>query len=148
MKFENCKYDHLDLAEKFLEMAEKFLPYAADQRCELDMYKCYVVKDHCGTVACHGGYAAIVLLKAKSGTDYGQGRRALAEFLGFNSDESLIWWADNNPSIWGNYSGANMFCDIGAFKPFKRTSVELPENLQTIVAHYLRVAKNLMEIKE
>lgn len=28
MNFENCKYNHLDLADRFLKMAEKFMPLA------------------------------------------------------------------------------------------------------------------------
>lgn len=143
MKFENCKYDHFELAEKFLEMAEKFLPYAARENCKLDMMEPYLYKHRCGTTACHAGYAALILLKAQHKTHFKKGANALAEFLGFSSYFSLEDWADDNPAIWGNVNGTGMFACYEAFNMGASD-----QSLAGIVKHYMLVAKNLMEIKE
>lgn len=142
MKFDSCKYDHLQLADQFLKMAEKFMPYAADEKNELDMSECNVVEHACGTTACHGGYA-ILALNIKS-RFYDSGANALARYLGFPSREKLEVWARNNPQIWGNDYGDEMFSSGYAF------GIDCYEMafLKHIVSHYLSVAKRLMEIKE
>ena len=143
MKFENCKYDHFELAEKFLEMAEKFLPYAANEKYQLGMGMCNVYKNECSTVACHGGYAAIILCAPNEFTSYHAGAHALAKFFGFENRAELKAWAHFNPHIWGNRNGDDMFCSGEAFGVAITTAT-----LKDIVSHYLLVAKNLMEIKE
>lgn len=143
MRFKNCRYDHFELAEKFLEMAEKFLPYAANEHNVLDMGESFVKEHTCGTAACHGGYAAIILAGGTHNTYYVRGAHALACFFGFGYPEQLEEWADLNPSIWGNTKGLDMFCSASAFGMHYNH-----QSLTHVVKHYLLVAKNLMEIKE
>jgi hypothetical protein len=40
---------------------------------------------------------------------------ALAEFLGFSEEKDLKCWAKDNPKLWGNIFGGNMFMDAVAF---------------------------------
>lgn len=151
MNFDKCKYDHLQLADQFLKMAERFLPYAANEKCNLDFGEGNVVANECGTVACHGGYAALALgLGAGVHTSnydklhFHKGAHALAEYLGFESVDDIEDWADYNPDIWGTESGRDMFDAYGWYA----FDMDSDMKLKDIVSHYLSVAKRLMEIKE
>lgn len=70
MKFENCKYDHLQLAERFLLAAEKLMPHAKE---EIDMA---------------AGY-----LPVNRNEDY-------AKHFGFDSGESFLRWVIHEDTIW------------------------------------------------
>lgn len=138
MNFDNCKYDNLQLADQFLKMAEKFLPYASNPKNELDMYESDIKKNLCGTVACHGGYAALALnLNTKC---FLVGAVKLAQYLGFPDDEYLELWAEGHKNIWGS-NGEFMFCNDTAFVDSGHAT------MFNVVEKYLSVAKRLMEIK-
>lgn len=70
MKFKNCKYDHLQLAERFLLAAEKLMPHANE---EIDMA---------------AGY-----LPVNRNEDY-------AKHFGFDSGESFLIWVIHEDTIW------------------------------------------------
>jgi len=70
MKFKNCKYDHLQLAERFLLAAEKLMPQAKE---EIDMTAGYLPVNRDQAYAEHFGF--------DSGLD----------FLRFAIHESDIW---------------------------------------------------------
>ncbi len=142
MKFTYCKYNHLQLAEQFLKIAEKFLPYVANESNVLNMGECNIIKHTCGTTACHGGYAALVLNVRTNW--YEDGANALAKYLGFHNEADLSEWASEYPKYWGNDYGYSMFSSRNAFG----ISVHDEIKLEHIVKHYFLVAKNLMEIKE
>lgn len=142
MKFENCKYDHIQLAAQFISMAEKFMPFVRDESYRLNMMEPQVRKHHCGTVACHGGYGLLAL-----GCDISRGFRrgadAIAEHLGFGGELDLEAFAIFNPDIWGNERGTMMFYNGEAFGVHEDEVVTMGH----IVAHYLSVAERLLEIK-
>lgn len=146
MQFENCKYDNVQLADRFIKMAEKFLPYANNETCTLDMDEMAVIKHPCKTVACHGGYAGLIF---NTGNWYGDGADALAKYLGFRETysmsprENLESWAYDNSLIWGNEEGDSMFSCVAAFgKPDWNDEA----TLEDVVIHYLAVAKRLLEL--
>lgn len=140
MKFENCKYNHLDLADRFLQMAAKFMPYAANEGNRLDMGEPFVKNHYCGTTACHGGYAALIF---NAGEFYEDGAKRLAKFLGFACVGSLESWAHYNGQLWGNQDGGYMFSSRLAFGVDMDSDIDLRD----VVTHYLSVAKRLIELK-
>ena len=56
--------------------------------------------------------------------------------LGFITRDELRQWAKNNPKIWGNDDGGDMFCCDSAFGFYEVT-------LKEICAHWLAVADRL-----
>ena len=88
------------------------------------------IKDgrHCGMPACVGGFLGILYGTPRNGThssydgtitkkcrDYKDGANAFARDLWFKDMGELRQWARENPSIWGNMYGANMFLDGFAY---------------------------------
>lgn len=71
MKFKNCKYDHLQLAERFLLAAEKLMSHAKE---EINMAAGYLPVNR------DQGYA---------------------EHFGFDSGESFLKWVIKEDGIWG-----------------------------------------------
>jgi len=71
MKFKNCKYDHLQLAERFLLAAEKLMPQAKE---EIDMAAGYLPVNR---------------------------DQAYAEHFGFDTGESFLRFIIHNDTIWG-----------------------------------------------
>lgn len=70
MKFANCKYDHLQLAERFLLAAEKLMPQARE---EISMCEGYLLVNR---------------------------DQLYAEHFGFDSGESFLKWVIHEDTIW------------------------------------------------
>ena len=76
----------------------------------------------CGTIACHAGHYAIekfLIGEAEVDwkfADYIDGAWMMASDLGFgDSRYELIEWARENPEIWGNEYGYEVFSELDAF---------------------------------
>lgn len=63
----------------------------------------------CGTCHCVGGWYAIAVLSRDRQLDYFDGANAMAAHLGFRGRIHLEAWAAQNPNIWGNHYGGDMF---------------------------------------
>jgi hypothetical protein len=107
----NSKYNNLELAIKFAEVSQKFLSIASSPKNILDFYRGDMSKTACGTVACHGGWAAVILNSTDS--CYLVGAADLSHYLGFWGKYAYSLWAAENPTIWGNTSGEWMFTSYG-----------------------------------
>lgn len=94
----------------------------------------------CGTPLCHGGWYCI----GKGLEDnWKGGMRAIAEDLGFDDEQVLKTWANQNPQIWGNEYGGSMFCDGVAFGKKHDNGF----TLQTIINHWKGVKKRALKQK-
>ena len=120
---------------------------------EVDMVQGYRKETPCGTVCCHGGL--YVLAKGEElqattgyeGENYIAGASWMAEDLGFTGGRwgnlpytDLLKWADNNPEIWGNYSGKRMFISEAAF--CKRDNMK-NLTVEDIINHWEEVGMRL-----
>lgn len=93
----------------------------------------------CGTPMCHGGYYAIVKgMSSENQQDFTDGANAMATDLGFNHNTDLEDWASQNPQLWGNDSGGDMFCGSHAF----HDKGEI-KDLKIIIDHWKGVQKRL-----
>jgi hypothetical protein len=65
----------------------------------------------------------------------------LAEFLGFENPYALKRWAKDNPKLWGNKEGYDMFCAYFAF------TYDLNKQIthRDIINHWKQVLKNIEE---
>jgi hypothetical protein len=117
-------------------------------------------KPACGTPGCHAGLISIVaeslpelqeiykplyslecesVGKKKNHYIFSVWSSALAIFLGFKYDNELEVWAGENPRLWGNNRGYDMFCSRLAF------TNELYKQLthRDIINHWKQVLKNI-----
>ena len=97
--------------EKLREWVKKLKEHKGKLKLDMSITRFHKLNKHlCGTPACHAGLAGALLIK-KVGVcrTYSDGADALARFLGFRSKSSLEWWAGDNPKIWGNIYGSQMF---------------------------------------
>ena len=81
----------------------------------------------CGTIACHGGWYAYAKMRQEREGEYIPmkgpiyslgfwiGANSLAVDLGFEDRQELEDWAHDNPEIWGNYFGHDIFVFTRAF---------------------------------
>ncbi len=119
-------------------------------------------KPSCGTPGCHAGLISIVAKDLPelqdiyeclyflqwnirgSRYEYSIWADALAVFLGFKNMRDLRDWAKDNPKLWGNRSGYNLFCSRLAFID------DAYEQLthRDIINHWKQVLVNLGTIKE
>jgi hypothetical protein len=100
------------MRKKILKFVEKLKAVAGEgRRCDMGTTR---VAPVCRTPGCHGGWAGIAL-GFKDIYDYTQGAHALAQYLGFTDRYALATWARDNPGIWGNTSGYDMFLSPAAF---------------------------------
>ena len=107
----NSKYDNKELARRFREMGDKFIALDKD----VDMHNARYPS--CGSPACHGGWAG-VLLDCNRKIDnyyYEDGADSLAIFFGFEDHYDLEVWAGEKQEIWGNKDGEYMFSSEDAF---------------------------------
>ena len=91
----------------------------ANEEGAFDMSIWRVYDDHheCGTVHCVGGWYAVansdrqvIKDKIKNGrVGYDDGADLMAIDLGFDDGDFLADWAYENPEIWGNEKGSDMF---------------------------------------
>lgn len=86
-----------------------------------------------GSPMCPAGWYAFI--HNITHNDYTAGAALIAEHLGFSSSHHLKMWAYDNPKIWGNKSGAGMFCDGAAFGGDDTTIT----NLSQIINHWKEV---------
>lgn len=82
------------------KMAEGFEALAKNQNNRVAFHLPKVMYDKCGTVACHAGWAAVIL---KVGKHYQFGANALAQFLNAHwlEGKQFARWAHENPHLWG-----------------------------------------------
>jgi hypothetical protein len=64
---------------------------------------------------------------------------ALAIFLGFKYDNELEVWAGDNPRLWGNNRGYDMFCSHLAFTDYEDKQLTHMD----IIEHWKQVLKNI-----
>ncbi len=64
---------------------------------------------------------------------------ALAIFLGFKYDDELEVWAGDNPRLWGNNRGYDMFCSHLAFTDYEDKQL----THRDIIEHWKQVLKNI-----
>jgi hypothetical protein len=121
---------------------------------DVDMYA--IEEPLCGTPGCHAGLISIVAkdlpelqeiyenhIYFMSETEifykYYVWSDALAEFLGFVDKRDLRVWAKDNPKLWGNRDGYNMFCSFFAF------TYDLNKEIthRVIINHWKQVLKNI-----
>lgn len=172
---------------KFIELGNKFITLHKVHNMDSDNldFNCGKVahrmgihvdtntKNHCGTIACHGGWGCVLFKQAnidKRYQVYGAGSRAIAEFLGFEDPDSLtshsltrdniisrniksnniltayLEWAEDNYDMWGNRWGASMFLSEGYISFGKIT--DEPCTLEDIGLHYVEVGERILESNE
>lgn len=138
------------LAVKFESMAKKFDKVQKQLNKQgltttVDMSEPDIEKNHCGTIACHGGWAAVVLGSEEAlSLHYTEGANLLANYLGFRSRIRLKAWARHYPEFWGNEHGGRMFtCETAFGKDYNETVT-----MDDIVLHYLEVAARLRNYKD
>ena len=115
----------------------------------------------CETISCFGGWYAIARFwewegvkgtyigeslgqnECETRIDFHNGADQMAKDLGFEDNEELEKWAEENPDLWGNEYGVRMFHDGQAFgmDPY------VEPQFRDIVAHLETVA-DALESKE
>ncbi len=114
-------------------------------------------KPLCGTPGCHAGLIYIVAEELPelqeiyeriffshwnlkySHYEYTIWADALAEFLGFSEEKDLECWAKDNPKIWGNKYGYDMFSGRLAFTNDEDKILKHRD----IINHWKQVLKNI-----
>jgi hypothetical protein len=100
----------------------------------------------CGTVHCVAGWYAFANLRRKEIKDrfkkgfvtFKDGVELMTEDLGFNIGCSLKDWAKDNPKIWGNEEGFEMFAKMSAYnKP----------GFDGVISQWELVKQNLIKLK-
>lgn len=134
--------------EKVIKKFESVLPLAKHDD-QLDLNNIWVCnEDHkCGTVHCVGGWYAVAnpnnpKIKAaikKQDAEYDLGADLMAQHLGFKHASKLTDWAEENPVIWGNIYGGNLFAEEEAWNDAK--------NLKDIVKHLKEVRQRAAIIR-
>lgn len=133
---------------KVIENFKKVLPMAT-KKGHLNMSEMRVKGDdyQCGTVHCHGGWYTVATCKMDKHILFVEGAEKLARHLGFKSPHDLKLWAEENPKLWGNDNGYDMFGDKLAF-----LNTELrpkgAKTLQDIVDHWTEVYKRVKKLKK
>lgn len=122
----------------------------------LDMRESAVNYNHtCGTIHCHGGWYAVAVcdVRGRRNVSFIDGAAEMARELGFYHPDNhaalsmLSMWAYQNPKIWGNERGGDMFGSKLAFThPVKRRCGA--ENLQHIIDHWEEVYERVKELEE
>lgn len=124
---------------------EKVLPLATLEG-HLDMAEGDVNINHlCGTFHCHAGWYAIATCDLSEKFGHTKGAMRLAEDLGFDDHYYILEWARDNPEIWGNNFGYDMFLYEKAF-----TSSTRPEGAKTLldIVNHWREVFDRIESKE
>lgn len=135
-----------------LRIADCFelISHAAGEDAKVDMGLGLILdcEEHiCGTPACHAGWFGVFWGKMGKNdeyyADFSDYARILAEILGFSRKSHLEQWAHENPEVWGNNYGSDMFYASSAFGlGFKNVT------LKDISNHWYGVAKRLHEIQD
>lgn len=129
--------------ERLRTMAGKFEVFAENEANRVEFSAANALKNGCGTVACHAGWAGIALGVRSSA--YQIGAKTLSRVLNpwWVGASDFPLWAFENPKLWGNTNGGAMFHAIGHFafgfdKPGQCT-------LADIANHYREVAVRIEE---
>lgn len=141
-------------SEKVFELATFFHTIALTAKgteAVVDMGACGVDKPEkhlCGTPACHAGWFGAFYpkrLPAGYGNYKGFGAYAdqMGKMLGLGDSNALEEWASENPLIWGNQWGDEMFGSSEAFGEFNGEVT-----LQEIADHWYGVATRLAAIEK
>lgn len=113
----------------------------------VDMEESSVKKEACGTTMCHGGWFQwITLTPNQNLQSYSRGADKMAIFLGFSSMYRLEEWAEENPKLWANEHGGDMFSEHTAFVP-KTNHPRQYISLAKIGKHWLKVAARLEDVQ-
>lgn len=133
--------------KEFIDKFEKFLKKHPESK--LDMENPYF--KGCGSPACFGGWMRAVLggkhkVKYKREYWFKYGAGNLAQFLGLRSEYGLENWLLNNPEIWGNVYGGEVFLQHEAFSEgAKKFNKNNPATLKDVLHKWKRVLKRLEE---
>ena len=123
----------------------------ASQKDALDMAAMSVYdeeyKYECGTVHCVAGWYAVANMnrefikdKFKKGrVDFDHGANLLGSDLGFGDGYDLRVWAYENPKIWGNEGGFEMFESELSYDK---------EGFDGVIAQWELVKQNLIELEK
>jgi len=124
--------------QKVIDNFRKVLPQAQrlqrKEGCSVNMSEINI-DAACGTPMCHGGWYAVST--CKNAINFSGGKTLMAEHLGFDASYELKSWAMNNPEIWGNYYGEEMFNFNRAFNHHGKLT------LPKIIRHWINVQKRL-----
>ena len=106
-------------------------------------------RHECGTVHCVAGWYLLAkrwngkdrFLKGQNNYNFEDGARLMAWDAGFNTIKKMLNWADDNPKIWGNVYGENMFTGQSAYDCHPLYEIDLCK----IANHFDGVADRLAE---
>jgi len=133
---------------KFIEMGHLFQKIHEEKRLTSDnlvFTEAEIAQADCGTVACHGGWGAVIF-GLDPGSDFKEGADAIAEFLGFDYYDDFEQWATSNPHYWGNKFGFFMFCCDGYWAFGFEHYYDITVN--DIGKHYIGVGERINEAQE
>lgn len=153
MKKKKQKQKHPKL-KKVLELAMIFdaIAVASNNEAPVFMMETSVQGDEenlCGTPACHAGWFG--RFWDKNHTDYNQSANAMANFLGYERTNrhtamrQLETWAMDNPDLWGNENGDEMFYHRRAFR--KDSEDMRSATMREIADHWYGVAERLSKVE-
>lgn len=151
-----------EVADRLLATSENFRNGGKAAHVEFDAatIRAAGVASPCGTVACHAGWLAVVfaekgrpdLASSMWGCGYQQGVRDMDDFLGISGarGRGTQWafanWAHENPDLWGNTYGVEMYDSDGHYAFHKSASDEV--TLETVANWYKDVSKRIRESED
>ena len=103
---------------------------------------------------CHAGFYGICSenVHPNERTNWKESAHKLANSLGFESSRKLQLWAKNNPEIWGNFYGYEMFYNElaigGYFDPFYYCNDGFVINSEIILKHWVGVLERFEKYEE
>ena len=139
------------------------------ENLEISMGEMTIYKERrtCKTIACHAGFYELQFAlknkekycfedddienversylsensdkERKDWIVYEHGAKRIAQDLGFRGKQDLKNWAHNNPKLWGNKYGFNMFTSQQAFNGVNKGGL----TLNNIVKHWRNVADRI-----
>lgn len=134
--------------KKIFELATMFhsVAEASEGRACARMNETYVPKEDvniCETPACHAGWFGVIKhAESKRGTYYIEYAREMAKFLGMRDDDDLTEWACQNPIVWGNSYGDEMFMNARAFGESDDDGMNRV-SIQQIAQHWYNVGERM-----
>lgn len=135
----------IDYLKKIEDVANK--PHAFDimeNRVQINHHTC-------GTVHCVAGWFCVaiknddpIIKKRIEGNfcTFSDGYRAMSEILGFRDVYRLETWAEDNPDIWGNEYGDNMFYHLFAYNGLQNYT---KNPMTIIIKHWEDVRDRIQE---
>lgn len=130
--------------QKVIDKLDSILPTALQGG--LDMSQTDVDFRHpCNSPHCVGGWYAIAnqkkLYTGASCIGYSEGADLLAKDLGFSDDELLENWLKDNPQLWGNDRGDDLFVTSKAYNGE-------PTDLAGIIDHFKEFKRRVKNAKK